>query len=211
MKVKPVGLLTVGWSHPSGMGIDIPFVKMPITAPKGSDWSYYIPASSFKGALRSASTRIAAPYGFTACGEIKPEGLERGDHLCDVCNLFGTVDKKTPKLYFTDLLPSQHPKGSSLLLTHTRIDYKSQTVAERGLYTREALESSVEFTGSIKYLDPEGLHPLLLLALAELRLGRFGRGSLIDIKLEEVDKLRGEVNSRWAPLLDGLGRWLWLE
>lgn len=206
--MRPVGLLTVGWSHPSAMGVDIPFVKMPATE-SGSEWSYYIPASSFKGALRSAASRIAAPYGFTSCGEIKPERLERGDALCDVCKLFGTVDGKKPKIYFSALLPLQPIKGSPLLLTQTRIDDRSQTVAEMALYTREALEPSVEFTGSIKFL--ERLHPLLLLALAELRLGRFGRSSLIDVKLEGVDRLRGEVDSRWASLLDELGRWLWLE
>ena len=96
-----------------------------------------------------------------------------------------------------------------MLLTHTRIDDRSQTVAEHGLYTIEAILPTIEFTGSIMYLDLADKLPLLLLALAELRLGRFGRRSLIDIRLEGVDRLRNEVEPKWTTLVNELGEWLW--
>jgi len=206
--VRPVGLLSVGWSHPSAMGIDIPFVKMPKIS-DGSGWSYYIPASSFKGALRSSASKIAHAYGFTSCGEIKPDLLESENQACDVCYLFGTINRRKPRIYFSDLLPSKISEPSVMLLTHTRIDDRSQTVAEHGLYTIEAILPTIEFTGSIMYLDLAGKLPLLLLALAGLRLGRFGRRSLIDIRLEGVDRLRNEVEPKWTTLVNELGEWLW--
>jgi len=208
VKVKPVGLLTVGWSHPSAMGVDIPFVKKPASA-NHPEQSYYIPASSFKGALRSSASRVAQAYGFTSCGEVKPNLLESDEKICDVCFLFGTVNRRKPIIYFSDLLPSKTQKPMTLLQTHTRIDDRSQTVAEHGLFTVESILPTVEFTGSIKYTDLGGRLPLLLLALAELRLGRFGRRSLIDIRLEGVERLRDEVDSKWMTLVNELGEWLW--
>jgi hypothetical protein len=51
---------------------------------------------------------------------------------------------------------------------------------------------------------------LLLLSLAELRLGRFGRRSLIDIRIEDSEEIEKRLNgTRWSSLLDDLRRWIW--
>jgi hypothetical protein len=67
-----------------------------------------------------------------------------------------------------------------------------------------------EFEGEVR-LDESArdLVPLFLLAIAELRTGRFGRRSVVDAKVEDSGVLDGAVGDRWRPLLNELRWWLW--
>jgi len=92
-----------------------------------------------------------------------------------------------------------------------RLDDKSQKAAYRALYTTEHYHRDIEFHGKINIvrdLNPD-LIGLLLLSLAELRLDRFGRSSIIDLKLEGTEKLEEKLSERWFSLLNELKGWLY--
>lgn len=209
MRVRPVGLLTVGGSAPSSVGPDIVFPS--IYGDGGR--RLYIPGSSFKGVLRSAASRVAKPYGFSSCGQVKPDLITRvhGGELCDVCKLFGSPSiEYLPVVFFTDLVPDGE-KVSPGVVTRVKIEDYTLRALEGGLYSAEVV-CGVEFVGGVRYgEDAVPLLPLLLLAAAELRLGRFGRASAVDLKLEDTGDLRGDLPEEWRGLLDELGEWLWIR
>ncbi|MEM2057847.1 MAG: hypothetical protein QXO76_06320, partial [Thermoproteota archaeon] len=70
VKVRPPSLICVGWSHPSAIGYDVPFAKKAVLEGGKHSFRIFIPGSSFKGSLRSASSRVARSYGFKSCGEV---------------------------------------------------------------------------------------------------------------------------------------------
>lgn len=199
VKLRPVGLLSVGWSHPTAMEVDIPFTREVAT-----NWSrdegrfkpnhiLYIPGSTFKGALRSSAVRIASAYGFSSCGMIEPRMIakahEEMGEPCDVCQLFGCpgLPIRSP-LMVSDFQPIKSIHTTSV--TRVRIDDRSLKVAAGALFSTEHVTPDAEFLGKIRVSNIDArLLGLLLLSLAELRLGRFGRRSLVDIKLENCKKL----------------------
>ena len=80
----------------------------------------------------------------------------------------------------------------TITVTRIRIDDESLCTAKGALFAVECVSPGTEFIGSISVLDAdERSLALLLLALSEIRLGRFGRGSLIDIKVENYGDLEG--------------------
>jgi len=215
--LRPIGLLSVGWSHPLALGPDIPFTRIP-HAVEGAggirpEHRLGIPGSSLKGSLRAAAGKVASAYGFTSCGRVNPELMEkihgkRG--TCDVCDLFGKPKSNVPSpLFVGNLEPAKSP--ITLTITRIRVDDSSLKVAKGALFTSEHCLSNIEFRGLIRIMGSvrRELLGLLLLSFAELRLGRFGKHSLVDIKLENTDQLRGILEPRWIPLLDRLERWLW--
>jgi len=208
VRLRPIGLLTVGGSHPELAGADIAFVT---TSVDGRE-VVYVPASSFKGALRSSASRVAERYGFRSCGQTSPELMQRahaGSGTCDVCRLFGVPSRNPSQhLFFDDLLPDGS-LTSRQLITRVRINDRSMRAEDGGLYTSEAVYSG-EFTGQVRYSEEVvELLPLLLLGLAELRMDRFGRRSSVDLRLEGTDQLRQDLGREWHPLLDALEGWLW--
>lgn len=206
VSVRPVGLLTVGGSAPASVGPDIVFTSI---YGKGGR-SLYIPGASFKGVLRSAASRVARSYGFSSCGQVRPDLISRahGDGLCDVCKLFGSPSRSyLPVVFFSDLVPAA--KAAPWAVTRVHIEDSTLRALERGLYSAEVV-TGVEFVGSVRYgEDAISLLPLLLLAAAELRMDRFGRASAVDLKFEDTDELRSDLASEWHGLLDELGDWLW--
>ena len=189
-----IGLGCVGSSYRELFGPDIAFQKRGNTP--------YIPGSSFKGALRSAASRVAKPYGFTACGQIRPERMQP----CDVCRLFGTPAGH-PTLLVEDLIPTKDL--SRVIVTRVKINDSSLKAEEGALYSQEHVCGG-EFEGRILVLRPERrLLGLLLLALAELRSGRVGRNSIVDLKIGETEELRREVEERYVQLERELESWLW--
>jgi len=201
------------------MGADITFARLYSRGKNGgTQVVYYIPASSFKGALRSAASRVAASYTsgkFTSCGQVEPKLIEQAHRsipgnagLCSICRLFGSPGlTNTPSVFFEDLLPIGG--GEASVITRSRIEDSSLRVMEHGLYKSEAV-SDMEFKGKIYYVDEvKELLPLLLLGLAELRLDRFGRRSAIDIRIAETGDLKHDLEKEWHGLLAGLEEWLW--
>ena len=191
---RPVGLGCVGSSYRGILGPDIEFYR------KGN--TVCIPGSSLKGALRSSAARIAEPYKFSSCGQVRPEKMQP----CDVCELFG-FPNSLPNLMVSDLEPRASPR--TIMVTRVKLDDRSLKAEEGGLYTQEHAYAT-EFTGEVIVLKPDQrLLGLLLLSVAELRLGRVGRDTLLDLKLENTEALEGKVDGQWMPLLNELKEWLW--
>lgn len=219
VRARPVGITLIGWNYPSIFDVDLPFMRKIVKVPspsggKNIEMQIYIPGSSFKGALRSAASRVASSYGFTSCGQVEPSLIEvahRKYGVCDVCKVFGYPGNSTASpITVSDLNPVNDVRTFNV--TRTRIEDRSLKVAEGSLYTYEHIDDRVEFRGyiQISLRDPNTVG-LILLALAELRLGRIGRSSHFDFMVEESIELKQVLSgSRWASLLEDLGRWLWI-
>ena len=214
VRVKALTTLCVGGGAPEP-GIDIAFAKR--ITPDGEQ-EYYIPGSSFKGALRSAACRVAKAYGFSFCGKIDPGELEkvhRNGEACHVCRLFGYPSRYAgrgwSRLFVSDLEPAAEFKP--FIMTRVRIDDRSLRAVEGGLFNLEYIPPGVEFHGEVWLRDwDEDLLALLILSLAELRLDRFGRASIIDLRVEEDEELEKELRgTRWMELLIDLREWMWSE
>ncbi|MEM0241409.1 MAG: RAMP superfamily CRISPR-associated protein [Candidatus Nezhaarchaeales archaeon] len=204
--IKSIGLAGVGWGFPWPTGADIAVFRRPVKTDGGVKYVMCIPATSFKGALRSAASRVARAYNFSSCG-----GICRSD-LCDVCRLFGAPGMKAPsKLRVSDFYSDN---AESFILTRIRINDSSYRVEKGGLFTEEYLLPGAIFTGEIDLPDDldQNLIKLLLIGLAELRLGRLGRGFPFDLKICEPKSLEKIIDdAKWIGLLEDLGRWLWDE
>jgi CRISPR/Cas system CSM-associated protein Csm3 (group 7 of RAMP superfamily) len=175
----------------------------------------YIPGSSVKGALRTAASRVAAAYGFTSCGQVKPE-LIANAHAggpCDVCRLFGYPGddpSAASRVWVSDFNLVGEPR--TVTVVRVGLDDRTLTAREGVLYSMEHLLPGSEFEGEVRVDDSaRNLIPLLLLAIAELRTGRFGRRSIVDAKVEDSGVLDSVVEDRWKPLLAELRKWLWEE
>jgi CRISPR/Cas system CSM-associated protein Csm3 (group 7 of RAMP superfamily) len=218
LRLRAVTLLTVGWGIPDVLGADIVHArKLALEKLEGSKVRVaeriYIPGSSVKGILRTAASRVAAAYGFTSCGETRPELIAKA-HAgapCDVCKLFGYPSddpSAASRVWVGDFNPVGMPRD--ITVARVGLDDRTLTAREGALYSMQHLLPGSEFEGEVR-LDESArdLVPLLLLAIAELRTGRFGRRSVVDAKVEDSGILDGAVGDRWRPLLNELRWWLW--
>ena len=210
LRLRAATLLTVGWGVPDVMGADIAHSRK--LRADGSS-VYYIPGSSVKGSLRTAASRVAAAYGFSSCGEVKPERIEEAHNgaVCDVCRLFGYPSRDpsaSSPLSISNFNPLSDLK--SVIIARVTLDNKRLTAMEGALYSMEHMLPGAEFEGEVRVAETSrALLPLLLLAVAELRTGRLGRRSVCDAKLVDGGELDAHVEQRWHPLLQGLRKWLW--
>ncbi|WP_245534152.1 RAMP superfamily CRISPR-associated protein [Thermofilum pendens] len=212
LRLRAVSLLTVGWGIPDVLGADI------VTARKvkaDGTYEYYVPGSTVKGVLRSAASRVAGAYGFTSCGEVDPEKVRKAHEAmggpCDVCTLFGypypSVEGAS-KVYVSDFSPVGRP--APVIVARTALRDDTQTVREGSLRSVEHLLPGSEFVGEVRVDGAASrLVPLLLLAVAELRTSRVGRGSLVDARVEDGGALDAVVAPEWRGLLEGVRSWLW--
>lgn len=210
LRLRAATLLTVGWGIPDIMGADLVCSRKLRT--DGSS-AYYIPGSSVKGALRTAASRVAAAYGFSSCSEVRPERMEAAHKgaACDVCRLFGypSRDPSTASLLFVS---DFNPVGGvePISVARVALDDKTLTTMRWALYIMEHLPPGAEFEGEVRVNEAsKSLLPLLLLAIAELRTGRFGRRSICDAKVVDGGALDAHMGQRWLPLLEKLREWLW--
>jgi CRISPR/Cas system CSM-associated protein Csm3 (group 7 of RAMP superfamily) len=213
LRLRAATLLTVGWGVPDVLGADIVHVrKLRVEGGRASE-ALYIPGSSVKGALRTAASRVAAAYGFTSCGETRPELIAKA-HAggpCDVCRLFGYSGddpSAASRVWVSDFNPVGEPR--TVTVVRVGLDDRTLRVREGVLYSMEHLLPGSEFEGEVRVDDSaRNLVPLLLLAIAELRTGRFGRRSVVDARVVDGGALDGAVEARWRPLLGELRSWLW--
>jgi len=213
LRLRAATLLTVGWGVPDVLGADIVHVrKLRVEEGEASE-VLYIPGSSVKGALRTAASRVAAAYGFTSCGETRPELIAKA-HTggpCDVCRLFGYPGddpSAASRVWVSDFNPVGEPR--TVTVVRVGLDDRTLTAREGVLYSMEHLLPGSEFEGEVRVDDSaRDLIPLLLLAIAELRTGRFGRRSVVDARVVDGGALDGAVEARWRPLLGELRSWLW--
>jgi CRISPR/Cas system CSM-associated protein Csm3 (group 7 of RAMP superfamily) len=215
LRLKAATLLTVGWGVPDVMGADVVHSrKLQFDGSKAKyDYVYYISGSSVKGSLRTAASKVAAAYGFSSCGEVKPERIEAAHKgsACDVCRLFG-YPSRDPSAASSVFVSDFNPVGgvNSTILFHVALDDRTLTALEGALYSMEHLLPGAEFEGEVRVSEASrGLLPLLLLAIAELRTGRLGRASICDVKVVDGGALDAYVERRWHPLLQELRGWLW--
>jgi len=196
LRLRPIKLATFGSSLVPVLGPELETIK--------KQGKPVIPGSSLKGALRSAASRVAETYGFKSCGEARPSAL----CSCEVCALFGKPGGNPGPLMADDLEPEG--EVSKLVVTRVGISDDSGKAKEGSLYTTEHVYQA-EFSGRLRIIRQveRKLLGLLLLSLAELRTGRMGRNTLCDLKLEETQTFRSELEERWSPLLQELERWLW--
>ncbi|MEM4328618.1 MAG: RAMP superfamily CRISPR-associated protein, partial [Candidatus Caldarchaeum sp.] len=157
LSLKPVGLFSLGFTHPRALGPDVSFAAKPVLLNGKTSYIPYIPGSSVKGALRSAATRIAGhdpqalhaqanTLGFTSCNE----SLSKLMRECDVCNLFGKPGIIYPKVFFGDFNCEKPPKPR--VLTKVGIEDKSSTASEHALYSIEYITPQTIFKGEISYM-----------------------------------------------------------
>jgi CRISPR/Cas system CSM-associated protein Csm3 (group 7 of RAMP superfamily) len=213
LRLRAATLLTVGWGVPDVLGADIVHVRKLRVEGSGASEVLYIPGSSVKGALRTAASRVAAAYGFTSCGETRPELIAKA-HAggpCDVCRLFGYPGddpSAASRVWVSDFNPVGEPR--TVTVVRVGLDDRTLTAREGVLYSMEHLLPGSEFEGEVRVDDSaRDLIPLLLLAIAELRTGRFGRRSVVDARVVDGGALDGAVEARWRPLLGELRSWLW--
>jgi len=214
LRLRAVSLLTVGCGMPDVMGADVVHVRKLKVEEAGKRVEVlYVPGSSVKGALRTAASRVAAAYGFTSCGEVKPELIVKAHTSgpCDVCKLFGYPGDEpsaASRVWVSDFNPIKELR--TVIVARVALDNRTLTAAEGALYSMEHLLPGSEFEGEVRvYEDAKDLIPLLLLAIAELRTWRFGRGAVVDARVEDSGALDSFVDMRWRPLLEELRNWLW--
>lgn len=214
LELKAVTLLTVSGGVPELFGADVAFMRAPNASGK---YKLYVPGSSVKGALRSAASRIAKQYGFESCGEVEPGRIARAHDkgICDVCALFGYPNmlggERSPLTVSNfELTEDSDSKDKLISVTHVSIDEKRAVARKWALYVAEYVVPGVSFRGYIS-VDPtlKNLLPLLLLAIAELRTGRFGRRSIVDARIVDNGELDKHINQEWRGLLKSLREWLW--
>jgi CRISPR/Cas system CSM-associated protein Csm3 (group 7 of RAMP superfamily) len=218
LRLRAVTLLTVGWGIPDVLGADIVHArKLALEKLEGSKVRVaeriYIPGSSVKGVLRTAASRVAAAYGFTSCGETRPDLIAKA-HAgvpCDVCKLFGYPEddpSAASRIWVSDF--DLVGGAGKTVVVRVALDNKTLTARQGALYSMEHLLPGSEFEGEIRVDESaRELIPLLLLAIAELRTGRFGRRSVVDARVVDGGALDGAVEARWRPLLGELRSWLW--
>ena len=210
IELRSIGLASIGWGISWLSGADVPIFRRPIRLGESIRYEVVIPGSSFKGALRSAAYRIAEAYGFRSCGGRWCDKK----NPCDVCALFGVSGNSIPSaLKVSDFKPKT--RAETLIVNRIRIDDSSMNVSEGGLFSEEYLPPGIEFSGMLELsggVISQDLAGLLLLSLAELRLGRLGRHSLFDLRIDEDEEFSELVSgSKYSELLDDLRRWLWSE
>ena len=213
LRLRAVTLLTVGWGIPDVLGADVVHArKLRVEGGERAE-VLYIPGSSVKGALRTAASRVAAAYGFTSCGQVKPELIAEAHASgpCHVCRLFGYPGddpSAASRVWVSDFNPVGEPR--TVTVVRVGLDDRTLRAREGVLYSMEHLLPGSEFEGEVRVDDSaRDLIPLLLLAIAELRTGRFGRRSIVDAKVEDGGTLDGVVEDKWKPLLAELRKWLW--
>jgi len=214
IQLKTLGLATVGWSHPGAVKADIMFARR---YRYDGEYTGYIPGTSLKGALRSSASRIAKAYGFASCGEtlvgrVHQTSGEVGLEDCAVCHLFGHPGKGFSKVVVDDLIPLENKNVETHRVTHVGLDDSKLTRAEHKLYTVEVIPPYTIFEGSVEVEDSVvgGGIKLLMLSMAELRLGRFGKNAAVDLRVVDgLNQVSGILGRDEARRLEGLGEWVW--
>ncbi|AWR98665.1 RAMP superfamily CRISPR-associated protein [Metallosphaera hakonensis] len=201
--IKNLSSLTVGGSTDLGE-VDVPMNRMGF------------PASSVKGAMRTALHRAVKEWGeemkeynlrLTSCGEIDPDFMKRAHRgkPCDVCNLFGTpsssVEGRSRVRIYQVEVPNEVHK-----LTRVSIDRKTRTKREGALFSQEVYKPKEVFQFEIELEDPRD-HDLtmVLLSLLYMRYFRVGRGGMIDVKVE--NPCSNGCDEFTKKLAERLGEW----
>ncbi|MHA1594239.1 MAG: RAMP superfamily CRISPR-associated protein [Candidatus Baldrarchaeia archaeon] len=221
LKLRSKTLITISTGISYTSGADIPFFRSP-------NGKYIIPGSTVKGVLRRCASRVAPLLGLTSCGEIEPakiwgkhadmvkSGTQLpeldGRHVCHVCHLMGAPGIIRSRLHVPQFICKF--EDSPLIHTRIRIDDRSLTVSEGGLFVLEAFPPGTEFEPShdvIIYAKDEDeavwSQNLFLAAVANLRYEVIGRGAMVDVKIEKYNKSFANKHEISRTLIQILSDW----
>lgn len=168
-----------------------------------------MPASSIKGAMRTAVSYainvLHLLQGYTSCGEIRPEKLDR----CDVCSLFGYPNARDSGCFVIEVNEKKDVKKT--YITRISINDKTQTANKGSLFTQEIVPANEEFSFVIYYRCDLRLFKLLLYSLLALRYWRLGRNSMVDVKVNNAEEICKSVNcdDETKAILSQLSSYMW--
>ncbi|MEM4425846.1 MAG: RAMP superfamily CRISPR-associated protein [Candidatus Nezhaarchaeales archaeon] len=150
----------------------------------------FIHGSTIKGVLRTSLIRIAHLLGYDkVCTTVNPSEMESQDI---VAKLFGKPGDVVPSKV---LVESILTKSSGEVLAHVKIDDRSLTAEEGGLFSREYIPIGEELCVSIKLREPtiEELRALMM-ALLNLRYERIGKAGVVDVEILEAYGIEGYLS-----------------
>lgn len=141
-----------------------------------------VPGSTIKGVLRTSLVRVAPLLGYSEVNTtVNPSEVVQQDI---VTRLFGKPgDGVSSKVQVESLFA----RTDSEVLTHVKIDDKTLTAEEGGLFSREYIPIGGEICALVKVLEPseEELRALMM-ALLNLRYERIGKASVVDVEILEA-------------------------
>ncbi len=152
-----------------------------------------IPATTFKGILRTSAIQIAhflLDNNINYCKTVHTEEL---CGKCIICNIFG-ANNKPSKIYCEDCFPTIKDTIELKNFTQTRIERNTGKSEKGGLFTREQIPPDIEFETTLigKNLTNDE-ESLLLFALNNMNFCSFGNSNgLMEIKIKEIKNLSRE-------------------
>lgn len=226
--MKPVNIdvsLEVNTALCIGSGISTSKLGIDKLTMKDKYGNLIIPASTFKGRLRSRCERILSAIGAELCQspnadnmcphyfmkKDEKENKKLEEHYCHICKMFGSPWKESP-LLFEDLIwdSSDWKNFNTEIRSGTAISRRRGIVDEQKLFFTETSLSNFHpvFKGKIKgKLNDDKEFALLYLGLKEIQLIGSGKTSglgwcKVCIKLEDLttdqiaEAMRGWINEQ---------------
>ena len=148
-----------------------------------------IPATTFKGLLRSSAVQIAhfivgdEHY----CKSVHTDKLS-SCKSCIICNVFG-ANNKPSKIFCEDFFPTSDGRIDLQYFTQTSIERDSGKSKKGSLFIKEQIPPNISFKSFFeakKLTQNEEL--LIMFALNNLKFCSFGNGNgLIDIEINKVE------------------------
>jgi CRISPR/Cas system CSM-associated protein Csm3 (group 7 of RAMP superfamily) len=153
---------------------DIPFIRIKIANGKTVP---YIPGSTIKGVLRTSLTRTAHLLGFKNVNtSVYPDEKVGSSDI--VTSLFGGLSSPEGKITVDGCMIDE----STNTITHVKINDKSRTAEEGGLFSVEYLPIGSAFNIRVEGRDLNlGESRALFLSILELRYERIGKSGLVDV------------------------------
>ncbi|MEM1558298.1 MAG: RAMP superfamily CRISPR-associated protein [Thermoproteota archaeon] len=180
---------------------DVPFVRIKTV---DDNRVLFIPGSTVKGVLRTALIRTAHLFGHKVSPSVYPVGKPLSNDI--VVSLFGGPSQPRSKITVDSCII----EDSTNVVNHVRIDDKSKTAEEEGLFSVEYLPIGSSFKVKIEghNLNLEESRALFL-SILELKYERFGKSGLVDVSIiKDESKIPNEIRKDpiIMEILEGIGK-----
>ncbi len=144
-----------------------------------------IPASTFKGVLRTSAIQIAHFFGYNYCTNLIGTYHEKhSKEECIICQMFGASNLPS-KILCEDFFPIYKKPIEFQYFTRNKISRKTGKSEENSLFSIEQVYPNTEFEANLiaRNLN-EKEQELLLTALFNMNFCRFGHnGGLVNLKI----------------------------
>jgi len=150
----------------------------------------FIPGSTIKGLLRTSLIRISSLLGYeNITYTVNPED-KMGDDI--VVRLFGKPNQNVQSKVSVE---SVMIKESTETLTHVRIDDKSRTAIEGGLFSIEYLPigSIIRAVIEARELNIEEARALMA-AILNLRYERIGKSGIVNVRIRDASGIESYLS-----------------